>query len=286
MVTIMGTATVTTMSTVTVTTMSTVTVTTMSTVTVTVTTMSTSTTTMVMATTTTSAVTAEPGPAVSSTALLRLYQLSSAALPIGAFAYSQGLEQAVALGDVACRATSSSWIRGVLTRSVLTLDVPVFARLYRAFSVPDAAAARRWNDYLFAARGSAELRAEERQTGSALMRLLAREGVPLAADWLSDARVTLATGFALASVTWSAPLREAALAYVFAWAEAQVGAATRLIPLGQTDAQRTLTELIELAAPGIERALERGDEELGASTPGQLLLSALHETQYSRLFRS
>jgi hypothetical protein len=175
--------------------MSTVTVTTMSTVTVTVTTMSTSTTTMVMATTTTSAA-AEPGPAVSSTALLRLYQLSSAALPIGAFAYSQGLEQAVALGDVACRATSSSWIRGVLTRSVLTLDVPVFARLYRAFSVPDAAAARRWNDYLFAARGSAELRAEERQTGSALMRLLAREGVPLAADWLADARVTLApTGF-------------------------------------------------------------------------------------------
>lgn len=247
--------------------------------------MTTSTVTPPMAATANSPMTAFADSS-SNAAQLRLYQLASAALPIGAFAYSQALEQAVALGDVTSQASSSAWIRGVLTRSVLTLDVPVFARLYRAFSERDAAAARRWNDYLFAARGSAELRAEERQTGSALMRLLAREGVELAAAWLAAPRVTLATGFALASVAWSAPLRPAALSYVFAWAEAQVGAATRLIPLGQTDAQRTLTELIELAAPGIERALGRGDDELAASTPGQLLLSALHETQYSRLFRS
>jgi urease accessory protein len=223
---------------------------------------------------------------VSSAALLRLYQLSSAALPIGAFAYSQGLEQAVALGDVKCQTSSCAWIAGMLERSVLSLDVPVFARLHRAFEAGQLSEAQRWNDYLFAARGSAELRAEERQTGSALVRLLSREGVLQAQPWVSHPRVTLATGFALASVVWSAPLTEAALAYVFAWAEAQVGAATRLIPLGQTDAQRTLSELIGRAAHGMERALLRSDEQLTSSTPGQLLLSALHETQYSRLFRS
>ena len=217
---------------------------------------------------------------------MRLFQLSSAALPIGAFAYSQGLEPAVALGDVKDRETAVAWISGMLERSVLSLDVPVFGRLYAAFSSGDAASARRWNDYLFACRGSAELRAEERQVGSALARLLSREGVSSATPWQSDPRVTLATGFALASVAWGAPVEQAAQAYIFAWAEAQVGAATRLIPLGQTDAQRALGQLIERAAAGLEPALSRGDHELSSTTPGQLLLSALHETQYSRLFRS
>lgn len=221
-----------------------------------------------------------------STALLRLFQLSSAALPIGAFAYSQGLEAAVALGDVKCRDTAARWVGGVLERSLFSLDVPVLARLYRALVSGDAAALRRWNDYLFAARGSAELRAEERQVGSALARLLSKEGVEAATSWQSEPRVTLATGFALAGVAWSAPLPQTALAYTFAWAEAQVGAATRLIPLGQSDAQRVLSGLIERASAGVERSLARSDDELGSSTPGQLLLSALHESQYSRLFRS
>jgi urease accessory protein len=217
---------------------------------------------------------------------MRLFQLSSAALPIGAFAYSQALEQAVALGDVTGVDTASAWIRGMLQSSVLSLDVPIFARLHRALTAGDLALARRWNDYLFAARGSAELRAEERQVGSALVRLLSRAGVEAAQHWRSEPRVTLATGFALASVAWAAPLTEAALSYTFAWAEAQVGAATRLIPLGQTDAQRVLSTVIERAAAGMDAALRREDHELGSSTPGQLLLSAKHETQYSRLFRS
>ena len=219
-------------------------------------------------------------------ALLRLFQLSSAALPIGAFAYSQGLEQAVSLGDVKCRDSASAWILGMLRRSVLSLDVPVFGRLHAAFSNDDAHGVRRWNDYLFAARGSAELRAEERQVGAALARLLSRQGVELATPWMSDARVTLATAFALASVAWAAPRTQAALCYVFAWAEAQVGAATRLVPLGQTDAQHILSSLIACAAEGVSDALSRADVDLSSTTPGQLLLSALHETQYSRLFRS
>jgi urease accessory protein len=219
-------------------------------------------------------------------ALLRLFQLSSAALPIGAFAYSQGLEQAVALGDVRDRDSAAAWISGMLRRSVLTLDVPVLGRLHRAFADEDHSEVRRWNDYLFAARGSAELRAEERQVGAALARLLSREGVGDAAAWIADPRVTLATCFALAGVSWGAPSTQAALSYTFAWAEAQVGAATRLVPLGQTDAQRVLSQLIEGAAAGIERALALPDAELASTTPGQLLLSALHETQYSRLFRS
>jgi urease accessory protein len=223
---------------------------------------------------------------MSEAAQMRLFQLASAALPIGAFAYSQGLEQAVACGDVNGRETAGAWISGMLEHSVLSLDVPVLVRIQRALAEGDAARARRWNDYLFAARGSAELRAEERQVGSSLMRLLSRQGVQQAEPWVADPRVTLATGFALASVVWCAPVTESALAYTFAWAEAQVGAATRLIPLGQSDAQLVLSLLIERASAGIAAALERPDAALSSTAPGQVLLSALHETQYSRLFRS
>jgi urease accessory protein len=223
---------------------------------------------------------------LSERALLRLFQLSSAALPIGAFAYSQGLEPAVELGDVDSAESSLRWTLGMLDRSILRLDVPVLGRLHRAALEHDSASVRKWNDYLFAARGSAELRAEERQVGSALARMLTREDIAAAESWVRDPRVTLATCFALAGVAWSAPVVDVALSYTFAWAEAQVGAATRLVPLGQSDAQRVLGSLIERAASGVAAALALPDSELGSTTPGQVLLSALHETQYSRLFRS
>ena len=94
------------------------------------------------------------------------------------------------------------------------------------------------------------------------------------------------TAFALAAVTWKIPSRQAALGYAFSWAEAQVGAATRLVPLGQTDAQLVLSCLLERIAAGLDASLRLADAQIGASAPGQALLSALHETQYSRLFRS
>jgi urease accessory protein len=218
--------------------------------------------------------------------LLRLFQLTSAALPIGAFAYSQGLEQAVELGDVTDAEGASRWIRGLLADSILSLDVPVFARLHRAFSDADDDSATHWSAFLFAARGSAELRSEERQVGAALARLLVRQGTTAAERWLNDPCVTLAASFALACVTWRAPLDASTLAYVFAWCEAQVGAATRAIPLGQTDAQSVLAELMVASASALPNALALADHEITSSAHGQLLLSALHETQYSRLFRS
>jgi urease accessory protein len=222
----------------------------------------------------------------SSTALLRLLQLSSAALPIGMFAYSQGLEQAVLLGEVRDRATTGDWVAGLIEHSVLTSDVPLLVRLYDAWETGDLDRVRSHNDTLFACRGSAELRAEERQLGAALSRLLSRLGIAGAESWISDRRATFATAFALAAVSWQIPRRQAALGYAFSWAEAQVGAATRLVPLGQTDSQRVLSHALERIAAGIDESLRLSDAEIGASAPGQALLSALHETQYSRLFRS
>ena len=236
-----------------------------------------------MATNTAITTTTEP---LAPASMLRLLQLGSAALPVGAFAYSQGLEQAVARGEVRDRTSAEGWVTGLFEYSVRSSDVPLLGRLHSAWSAGDAGAVRRYNDLLFACRGSHELRAEERQIGAALARLLEKLGVAAAAAWSSDQRATFANSFALAAVSWEIPVRDAALGYVFAWAEAQVGAATRLIPLGQSDAQLVLSALIERAAPGIDADLERSDAEIGSAAPGQALLSALHETQYSRLFRS
>jgi urease accessory protein len=217
---------------------------------------------------------------------LAALRLGSAALPIGAFAYSQGLEQAVERGAVHDVASARDWISGLLVASVLSADLPLLLRMQRAWASADEASVRRASDTLFAMRPTRELREEERQLGSALFRLLERSGLGQAAGWSREPRATLAAAFALAASSWQLPAEAAAASYAFAWAEAQVGAATRLIPLGQSAAQAVLSSALDAIAAGLPSALTLEDDELVSTAPGQALLSACHETQYSRLFRS
>ncbi len=218
--------------------------------------------------------------------LLRLLQLCSPTLPVGAYAYSQGLECAVERGWVRDAAGAGDWILGLLGHSVQRLDIPVFARLYRAWRDGDSDAVRRWNARLYASREAAELQREDRHLGAALARLLADLGLDEAGPWRSAPRVCFATLFGLAAARWDIPLPEAATGYAWAWTENQVTAATRLIPLGQTASQR----LLVAAGPAIAEAVAHGlilpDGDIGAAAPGLALAGALHETQYSRLFRS
>ncbi|HET9933166.1 MAG TPA: urease accessory UreF family protein [Polyangiaceae bacterium] len=223
---------------------------------------------------------------LSASALLGALRLGSAALPIGAFAYSQGLERAVSLGHVRDSETAERWIGGLLSHCVLTLDVPFLRALYEAWRAGDEAEVGRLSDLLFAMRGSLELRDEERQLGRALLRLLSRLGVERAARFGEREHPTLAAAFALSAVSWEIPSDAAALAYCFAWAEAQVGAATRLVPLGQSAAQGVLSRVLKLAAEGVPPALTRTEATVSTTAPGQALFSAAHETEYSRLFRS
>src|SRR5881394_3591281 len=99
-------------------------------------------------------------------ALLRLLQLTSPALPIGAFAYSQGLEHAVQAGWVHDEESAAAWILGLLTEALPGLDAPVLLRLIAAWNTDRDP--HHWNEFLFASRASAELRAEDQRLGSAL----------------------------------------------------------------------------------------------------------------------
>ena len=132
-------------------------------------------------------------------ALLRLLQLTSPALPIGGFAFSQGLESAYELGFLPDEASAQSWLHGTLADGMARLDLPILKRLRAAFVRADRDAAAYWTSYLLASRESEERRLEDQQVGRALSRLLVDQGVPGADGWLRDENVTHACLFALAA---------------------------------------------------------------------------------------
>ncbi|WP_305792339.1 urease accessory protein UreF, partial [Arhodomonas sp. KWT] len=108
-----------------------------------------------MATTTTM-----PDPAT-----LRLWQLISPTLPVGAYAYSAGLETAVADGAVRDGSDLADWLAGQAGALLVPVDLPALARLMRAWTAGDAEGLGYWTDWLRAARETAELRAEDEHMG-------------------------------------------------------------------------------------------------------------------------
>lgn len=219
-------------------------------------------------------------------ALLRLLQLVSPALPVGAYAYSQGLEQAVQAGWVRDEDSARDWIAGVLEHNLGRLDLPLLRRLQQAWQADDPGQVEYWSRYTCAARETAELRSEDRQTGTALARLLADLGIAPARDWIMHPDVNWPVMFALAAVHWRVPLDTAALGYLWAWCENQVAAAIKLVPLGQTAGQRILAHCA-VRIPVVGRAAAQcADEDIGQLCAALVIGSAWHETQYSRLFRS
>jgi len=218
-------------------------------------------------------------------ALLRCLQLSSPGLPIGAYAYSQGLEWAVEAGWVHDEASLREWIREQMGAALAPIDVAVYARLHRAFALADAASVARWNAVLLAHRETGELRGDDRDRGAALLRLLREFGIaPLAT--LAGTDVALATVHAQIAVHWALPLEMAVQAYVWAWLEGQVIAGVKLIPLGQAAGQRLLCALAAEAPAAVGAGLALADDDIGGALPALAIASCRHETQYTRLFRS
>jgi urease accessory protein len=219
-------------------------------------------------------------------ALLRLLQLASPALPIGAFNFSQGLEFAIEHGGVKDEQHAREWIVGVARHSMALLDVPMLLRLHAAWNDQDVERAHRLSAELFASRETMELRAEELHLGQSLARILVEFGMEPAREWLRCGHTTHAAMFALAAAQSNVPARDAATAFLWAWAENQVIAAVKLLPLGQTAGQRMLEDIRQQIPSIVAAAIEMPDESLGSATPLAVMASCWHETQYTRLFRS
>jgi urease accessory protein len=215
-----------------------------------------------------------------------LLQLVTPALPVGAFNFSQGLEHAVEREWVSDEISALSWIEGLARCAIGTLDLPVLLRLYGGWGDRDIARVRQWSAKLIAARESSEARAEDRHMGQALAKILYELKIDAAREWAANDATTFATSFALAAEHWRIGPEETMTGYLWAWSENQVIAAVKLIPLGQTAGQRMLDKLIAIIPEVVAKASTLSDEHIGISAPTQGMAIALHETQYSRLFRS
>jgi len=216
---------------------------------------------------------------------LRLWQLISPALPVGSYAYSGGLESATENGWIVNQQQAQQWINDLLVNGLAHLDVPVFCRLYKACMQNDLQQFQYWNEYLLASRESAELLQEDQQMGRALLRLL--RDMDCSLTWCNaEEPLSFASMFASAAVNWNINEQDAAQGLLWAWCENQVAAAIKLVPLGQTAGQQILSELINNIPDCIDRGMQLSNEDIGFTLIGLGIISAQHETQYSRLFRS
>ncbi|MFH0997081.1 MAG: urease accessory protein UreF [Pseudomonadota bacterium] len=219
--------------------------------------------------------------------LIRLLQLASPALPVGAYTYSQGLEWAVESGVVCNEKTTHAWLDGLLQHAVGLFEAPLFACLYRAWLDGNDGEIRRLNAEFLASRETSELRAETAQMGYSLRRLAGElPDCDLEPFFLKIAETAFPTVWTAMAAAWKIPVTEAICAYLFNWSENQIMAAVKLVPLGQTAGQRLLLRLGERIPEVAARALNLPEESWNNFAPGFAIAASLHESQYSRLFRS
>ncbi|MEN3374139.1 urease accessory protein UreF [Dechloromonas sp. ZS-1] len=222
--------------------------------------------------------------------LTRLLQLASPTLPVGAYTYSQGLEWAVECGVIRDEASCARWITDLLTHGIGRYEAPLVAALMRAWQADTDEALLRLNDDFLASRESAELRAETVQMGFSLHRLVRDLRDPglstVEARLAALATPAFPTGWAGMAAAWQIDPADALTAYLWSWAENQVMAALKAVPLGQASGQRLLAELGGLIPSVTVDALSLPESAWSNFTPGFAIACARHETQYSRLFRS
>jgi urease accessory protein len=213
----------------------------------------------------------------------------SPAFPVGAFAYSHGLEWAYEAGDVIDAASLAAWLADLAHFGAPHLDAALFAHAFRAAAAADWPALDAVNELAVAFAGSAERRLETTAQGAAfrvavraawdceaLARLAAHDGEPLAYP-VAVAAAAAGCGMALS---------RAAEAFVVGQFANLVSAATRLGVVGQTAGLKILAGILPELAALARQASDTPLDDLGACALRSDIAAMRHETQYSRLFRS
>ena len=228
------------------------------------------------------------------TALLQTLWLASPTLPVGGFSYSEGLEAAVDAGTVHNELSAALWLFDQLHLSLARSDLAVVAAAIPAWRAMDLPRIHELNTWVLSTRETQELRLQTEQMGRSLQEW-ARHLDPLGAgagnvfEQLRAANLsppTYPVAMACAMASCHAPVRDSLIGYAFGWADNLVQAAIKAVPLGQSAGQRILGQLVREIPFAVDHALSLGDDTRQAFTPLLAILSARHETQYSRLFRS
>ncbi len=221
--------------------------------------------------------------------LLQLMWLASPALPIGGFSYSEVLESAVERRRLRDAGEVGAWLQDQMHIVLARGDMALVAQAIAAWRSNDRERVVALNAWVLQTRESSELRLQTEQMGRSMM------------DWLrnqhhDDALVlertracnspTYPIAFALAASRIEASIDSCLYSFAFGWAENMVQAAVKAVPLGQNAGQRILAKLAGSIPNTVADARARDDDSRQAFAPMLAILSAQHETQYSRLFRS
>lgn len=225
--------------------------------------------------------------------LIRLLQLSSVSLPVGGYAFSQGMEYAIDRGWIRNSHQVNQWVSEQLMFSLACTDLPLLRLNMLAMEQMDNPMEEHeevWlrlqelNDLALACRETKELRLTDTAMGEALGRLL--RNLDMRVPFSKSEDVSFVSLFAFAANQWQISYRSAATGFVWSWLENQIAAATKLVPLGQTQAQQLLTELQSQLVEAIDKADTITEQQIGNGLPALSIASARHEHMYSRLFRS
>ncbi|MEH6450693.1 MAG: urease accessory UreF family protein [Oleispira sp.] len=241
------------------------------------------------------------------TSLLNLLHISSPALPIGAFAYSQGLEYTLEAGWCNNADDVEQWIKSVMVHGLGGVDLPILKRLHQAWSAYfieqeeageqvnkensntdslNSQSLKEWNATLLAFRETKELYLEDIQVGDAFKQWHKSQSAEHLAKLEIVDKPTVACMYALNGVIKGLTVEECLIGFVWAWLENQITSASKAMPMGQTDGQNIIRHLIPEIEAVVENAMQLEDDDIGSGLVGLSMSSALHEHQYSRLFRS
>ncbi|ELR97968.1 urease accessory protein UreF [Gloeocapsa sp. PCC 73106] len=214
--------------------------------------------------------------------LLNLLQLASPTIPIGAYSYSEGLENLIALEIITNKEQLKNWLNTELNHGSIGIETAVMIRGYQSIQKQQIDNLEYWNNWLSASRETSELREQSWQMGKSLLKLLLDLGVTNQID----PPCNYAIAYAIGAATWDIPLRDATLAYLHSWTTNLVTAGIKLIPLGQTHGQQILRDLHDSIRINADRILDLEDHQLFTCNWGLSLASMNHQSQYTRLFRS
>jgi urease accessory protein len=232
----------------------------------------------------------------SSLSLLRLLQLASSTLPVGAYSYSEGLELLVETQRLPSAALLQDWMTQEIRYGSIRLEASMMLRAYRATAAQDSISLLTWNHWWSAARETEELRLQSWQMGRSLLRLFLDLEDPVQSGtvnktWpalreLFEQECNFAIAFGLVAAAWHIEPTAALLGYLQSWATNLTSAGIKLIPLGQTAGQQLLLNLEGEIQDAVQSISQLSDEALESCGWGLSLASMAHETLYSRLFRS
>ena len=221
--------------------------------------------------------------------LLQLMRLASPSLPVGGFSYSEGLESAVDTSLVSDEASAQRWLVDQLFLGLARADLPIVARALAAWRRGDVEYVDALNRWFATTRETGELLRQAEQMGRSLALWLRHRGE-------ADERLrrlealqpapTWPVAFAVAAAHSGASSRDVLVTFAGGWAENMAQAAMKAVPLGQAAAQRILFALAAEIPTAVDAALRLASADMQAFTPMLAILSARHEEQYSRLFRS